>query len=164
MTRNPKIPMAPEEVPRQRLVPVVSLPQRPPSFDGQCDFIDPMPDAARPKGSPRNTTYLGSAEWAWGPGNSRFDSYYLNPRGRYWLLWIRWQDDNDWNQSWKWTFYAYSRKKGADEKTASIFLLHDAWMAEAKEQNLNHYFLIDDPGLLSIAEFAGIARDVWPES
>ena len=156
--------MTPEEVPQQRLVPVVSLPQRPPSFRGICDFINPMPDAVRPKGSPRKTTYLGSAEWAWAPGNSRFDSYYLNPRGKYWLLWIRWQNDDDWNQSWIWALYAYGPKKGVDEKTAAIFLLLDAWMAEAKEQGLNRYFLIDDPGLLSIAEFAEIARNVWPES
>lgn len=164
MTRNPKIPMTPGEVPQQRLVPVVLLPQRPPSFLGKCDFIESMPDEIRPKGSPRKTTYLGSVEWAWGPGNSRFDSYYLNPRGKYWLLWIRWQDDNDWNQSWQWTLYAYSLKKRADEKAAAIFLLQDAWMAETKAYDLDHYFLIDDPGLLSVAEFARIARKVWPES
>lgn len=158
----PKIPMTPDEVPQQRLVSVVSLPERPPLFDGKCDYFDAMPDEARPKGSPRNTTYLGSVEWAWGPGNSRFDSYYLNPRGKYWLLWIRWQDDNDWNKAWKWTLYAYSPKQGADDKTAAIFLLQDAWMAEAKSYDLDHYFLIDDPGLLSVAEFTGIARQVWP--
>ena len=164
MTRDPKIPRTPGEVPQQRLIPLVSLSQRPPSFHGKCDFIDPMPDEVRPKGSPRNTTYLGSVEWAWSPGNSRFDSYYLNPRGKFWLLWIRWQSDNDWNQSWKWALYAYSVKKRADEKTAAIFLLQDAWKAEAKEQGLDHYFLIDEPGLLSVAEFSEIARKVWPQS
>jgi len=123
-----------------------------------------MPDKVRPKGTPRNTTYLGSVEWTFGPGNSRFDSYYLNPRRRYWLLWIRWQSDNGSHHSWDWILYAYVPKKRADEKTAAIFLLQDAWMAEAKEHSLDHYFLIDEPGLLSVAEFAGIARKAWPQS
>jgi len=162
VTRNPKIPLTPEEAPQQRLVPVVSLPKRPLSFHGKCDFIDPTPDKVRPKGTPRNTTYLGSVEWAWGPGNSRFDSYYLNPRKKYWLLWIRWRDYNNCNQSWKWTLYAYSPKKGADEIAAAICLLQDAWTAEARAYGLDHYFLIDDTGLLSVAAFAAIARNVWP--
>ena len=97
-----------------------------------------------------------------GGNNSRFDSYYLNPRGPYWLLWIRWLDDN-WDHAWKWALYAYCPKKGIDEKTAAIFLLQDAWKAEAKEYDLDHYFMIDDTGLLSVEDISEIARVVWPD-
>lgn len=162
MVREPKIPMLPGDVPRQRIRLVVDLPPRPKSFRGFCDLIDPMPETSRPKGSPRNTEYLGSVEWASSPMNSRFDSYYLNPRGRYWLLWIRWQDD-DWKQGWQWTLYAYGSKKGVDAKSAGVYLLTDAWKAERDSSQLDRYLLIDEAGSLSVEEISEIARNVWPE-
>jgi hypothetical protein len=75
-----------------------------------------MPINIRPKGSPRNTQYLGSVEWADSPNHTRFDSYYLNPRGAYWLLWIGYQDENTWNWKWTWNLYAYCKKRGYVEK------------------------------------------------
>jgi hypothetical protein len=161
MARKPTIPMTPEEVPRQRLHLVAELPARPQGFSAKCDFVDPMPDNKRPGGSPRNTLYIGSVEWAGSPMHTRFDSYYLNPRGAYWLLWIHWQDDNDWNLSWKWTLYAYGEKRGIDERTAATYLLMDAWAAERESANLDHYFLVDETGLLSMADISEIARQVW---
>jgi hypothetical protein len=163
MAKIPKIPMTHNEVPLQRQHLVVDLPPRPVIFQGSCDFIDPMPEKDRPKGSPRNIKYLGSVEWAWSPVNSRFDSYYLNPRGRYWLLWVRWQNEDEWNHPWEWTLYAYGPRKGVDLKTAATYLLLDAWKAEKENSDLDHYFLIDEPGLLSIEDISEIARNVWPD-
>jgi hypothetical protein len=162
MIRNPKIPMRPEDVPQQRLYSAVELPSRPESFHGVIDWMEPMPNKARPKGSPRKTTYLGSVEWATSVRETRFDSYYLNPRGSYWLLWIRWQDDNDWKMVWRWTLYAYGKQKDVAAKTAAIYLLLDAWKKEKERSDLEHYFLIDEPGFLSIAEISEIGRQVWP--
>ncbi|MGZ8188623.1 MAG: hypothetical protein ACXWTN_07665 [Methylosarcina sp.] len=162
MVHNPKIPMRPEDVPQQRLYSAVELPPRPESFHGVIDWMERMPDKVRPKGSPRKTTYLGSVEWASSARETRFDSYYLNPRGSYWLLWNRWQDDNDWKMVWRWTLYAYGKKKGVAAKTAALYLLLDAWKKEKEKSDLEHYFLIDEPGFLSIAEISEIGRQVWP--
>jgi len=162
MAKKPTIPMTPDEVTQQRLRLVVELPERPPEFHGICDFVDSMPDDIRPKGSPRNTQYLGSVEWADSPMYTRFDSYYLNPRRSYWLLWIYSQDENEWKQSWKWTLYAYAKKRrGVDERVAATYLLMDAWRAEKDHSYLDHYFLLDESGLLSVAEISEIARQVW---
>lgn len=164
MAHKPKIPMRPEDVPQQRVHLVVQLPPRPPSFQGYCDFVDPMPDDVRPKGSPRNIQYLGSVEWAWGPMNSRLDSYYLNPRRSQWLLWVRYRDENDWKLRWAWILYAYGPRRGVTAKDAAIYLLMDAWSAEAQKSQLDHYGWINQPGLLSVEEISAIARAVWSEN
>ena len=160
-TQYPKIPMSTDEVPLQMVYPYVDLPPRPKLFKGIRDTQEPMPENVRPKGSPRNTLYLGSVEWADSPMHTRFDSYYLNPRGSYWLLWIGYQDENTWNWKWTWHLYAYCKKLGVDEKTAATYLLLDAWTSERDECSLDHYFLIDEEGMLSIGDITEIARRVW---
>jgi len=138
------------------------LPPRPKSFKGICNIYDPMPENVRPKGSPRNTGFVCSTEWMWGPCNNRCDKYYLNPRGPYWLLWIG-EHDGNWNTKWEWILYAYAKKKGVDAKTAAVYLLLDAWTAEADRGAIGHYHFIDCDGLLSVSEISEIARRVWPE-
>ena len=165
MPRYPKIPMRPEDVPQQRVHLVVPLSPRPPSFEGRCDFIDPMPDKVQPKGSPRITYYLGTVEWAWSPMHSRRDSYYINPRRSYWLLWTWKQNENDWNLSWKWTLHGYGpKRRGVGAKDAAIYLLLDVWKAQADDNDLEQYHWIDEAGLLSVEEISAIARVVWPDS
>jgi hypothetical protein len=154
--------MTPQDVPQQRLNLVVGLPARPPHFQGYCNFVDTIPSNIAPKGSPRKLEYIGSVEWASGPRDCRFDSYYLNPRGSYWLLWNLYQDDNDWNSSSRWVLYGYARKEGADAKTAASYLLLDAWKSERESLNLRRYYLIDEAGLLSVADIKEIGRTVWP--
>jgi hypothetical protein len=73
------------------------------------------------------------------------------------------QDEADWGRAWNWTLYAYGRRKGVDAKTAATYLLLDAWKAEKVKSHLDHYFLIDEEGLLSIGDFSAIARNVWPD-
>ena len=163
MKRYPKIPITPKEVPIQKTQKKIKLPSRPKSFQGICDFLEPMNEKDRPKGSPRKTYYIGSVEWAWSPMHSRIDSYYLNPRGSYWLLWIYWQDDNDWNMRWKWTLYSYAKKNKVEPKDAAIYLLMDAWSAEKENSELDGLFMIDEDGFLSIGELTEIKRIVWPE-
>ena len=160
-TRYSLIPRSAEEVPLQMVYPYVDLPPRPSSLKMVRNAFEPMPINIRPKGSPRNTQYLGSVEWADSPNHTRFDSYYLNPRGAYWLLWIGYQDENTWNWKWTWNLYAYCKKKGIDEKTAATYLLMDAWASERDTNDLDKYFLIDEEGMLSIGEITEIARRVW---
>ncbi len=154
----------PDEVALQDTLDDVQLPPRPKLFRGACDFVDRMPDDVRPKRSPRNVEYLGAAEWAWSPVSSREDKYYISRRKGYWLLWIRWQDDNDWEAGWQWTLYGYARTRRADLKTAAVYLLMDAWQAEKDHLHLDHYFLVDEGDVLSEDELEEIARQVWPEA
>ena len=162
MFQEPKIVMDLEQLPQQRLQAVVELPERPTGFKSYCEYIDPMPEKDCPKGSPRKVEFLGSVEWAWSPMNSRWDAYFLNPRGNYRLLWTRYLDDNEWPPKWRWNLYAWGLKKGVSEKESAVYLLADAWAAEAQESDLDHFHLINDPGLLTIPELCAIGRWVWP--
>ena len=162
MPDKPTIPMTPEELPQQRVYPVEILPARPSAFQGYFQNIDPISEDKEPKGSPRNVEYLCSVEWAWAMNNNRIDNYYLNPRGKYWFLWNWFQDDNTWNLDWVWFFYAYGLKKGVNAKEAAIYLLMDAWQAEAKQGYLDCFHWINDVGTLSVAEIQAIAKKVWP--
>lgn len=163
MRTDPKVVMDLTQLPRQRLHAVVELPERPAGFQGYCEYIDSMPEKDCPKGSPRKVQFLGSVEWSWSPMHSRWDAYYLNPRGKYWLLWIRYLDDNEWIPKWRWNLYAWGLRKGVSTKEAAVYLLADAWAAEARESDLDHFHLINDPGLLTIPELCAIGRLVWPE-
>ena len=57
MYKEPKICMLPEQLPQQRLRLVVDLPPRPPGFVGRSNWLDPMPERDRPKGSPRKLSF-----------------------------------------------------------------------------------------------------------
>ncbi len=163
MTQRPSIPMRPEDVPQQRIHLVKSLPSRPPSFQGYCDYIDPMSKDIRPKGSPRKTTFLCTVEWAWSPAHNRINSYYLNPRGKYWLLWNYCQNFNDWDLKWRWVLYGYGPRKDVSTKEAAVYLLLDTWASETKHWDLDKYHWIDGTGFLSIGDITAIASSVWPE-
>jgi len=151
--------MLPGQIPAQGTTGAALLPARPRGFEGKCDFIDRMPEENRPSGSPRNVEYLCSVEWASGPNNTRLDSYYLNPRGAYWLLWNRYHDENDWKPRWRWEIYAYGPRRGVDAKDAAVYLLMDAWRIESGSER---YDMIDDTGLLSADDISAIAAAVWP--
>ena len=69
MTREPKIPMAPEQLPQQRIHEVITLPERPAVFDcvvGQRIY----PKGALPQKPSPNATYLCQVEWAWSPAHT----------------------------------------------------------------------------------------------
>jgi len=163
MIDEPRICMLPSELPQQRLHEVVGLPERPGGFRGYCDWLNPMPEKDRPRGSPRRVDFVGSVEWAWGFRNDRWDAYYLNPRGKYWLLWIRYMDDNEWTPVWKWSLYAWGRRKKVRQREAAVYLLQDAWEAEQRESRIGPFLCINDCEFLSIAELCAIAHRVWPD-
>ena len=48
-------------------------------------------------------------------------------------------------------------------KKRAIYLLMDAWQAEAKQGYLDCFHWINDVGTLSVAEIQAIAKKVWPE-
>lgn len=161
MIYKSKAPMSPEELPQQRLHAVVALPPRPPDFAGQNAMIKPMPPTEAPKAPPRNGEFLCNVEWAWSPAHNRVDAYYLNLRRRHWLLWIGSQDFNTPDWRWTWSLYGYAHRCRCDALQAAVWLLRDAWKHEADQWQLDRYHWINEEGLLSVAEVAAVAREVW---
>ncbi len=88
MTREPKIPMLPSELPQQRMHEAVGLLPRPEPFDCKAGYWD-YPSGSAPKNQPRNPTYLCQVEWAWSPLHNRLDAYYLHRGRSHWSLWLR---------------------------------------------------------------------------
>ena len=92
MTGIPKIPMLPEQLPRQRITLVVSLPPRPAGFEGKRESSVSVRPPAK---MPHSARYVAQVEWAWGPNHTRLDAYYLstNRERTHWFLWGRGYDD-----------------------------------------------------------------------
>ena len=163
MFKEPTIVMDLESLPQQRLHAVVELPARPPGFLGLNPWSNPLPDKDRPRGSPRKLEFLASVEWSWSPMHSRWNAYYLNPRGTYWLLWTRWLDDFSGPPKWCWDLSAGGCKKGVTAEQAAVYLLADFWSSEARNEGLDRFHLIDDTGFLSVAELKAVGRLAWPD-
>ena len=161
MTREPKIPMSPEELPQQRIHEVVGLPDRPAEFDCEVGY-SVFSDGAIPKNAPTNSTYLCQVEWAWSPAHNRLDAYYLHRGRSHWSLWSKYWDDN-W-MKWEQITVGYVPRRGVDQKQAAVYLLLEFWAFDAKEGDVDQFHWINEDGYLSIAELAAIAREVWGEA
>jgi hypothetical protein len=158
MTREPKIPMSPTELPQQRIHEVVGLPERPAEFDCEVGY-GVFSDNAVPKNAPINSTYLCQVEWAWSPAHNRLDAYYLHRGRTHWSLWSKYWDDN-W-MKWEQIAIGYVPRRGVDQKQAAVDLLLEYWAFGAKEGHVDEFHWINEDGYLSIAELAAIAREVW---
>ena len=161
MTREPKIPMSPEELPQQRIHEVVALPKRPAEFDFKVGY-ELFPYGELPKNAPTNSTYLCQVEWAWSPAHSRLDAYYLHRGQTHWSLWTKFWDDN-W-MKWEQITVGYVPRRGADQKQAAVYLLLEFWAYDAQENSVDEFHWINEDGFISIAELAAIARKVWGEA
>ena len=160
MTKGSFIPMSPEELPQQRVYEVVDLPPTPVGLETKLDWVEPFPDN-RPKTTPRKVQFLCAVEWAWSPMHNRIDNYYLHQRGKRWLIWNNWLDDNDVPWRWHWDVLAYADKVDADPEAIAIHMLRQTWEQEAKHATIDHYHWINDTGLLSVDQVQAIARTVW---
>jgi len=158
MTREPKIPMSPTELPQQRIHEVVTLPKRPAEFDCKVGY-ELSPHGELPKNPPTNSTYLCQVEWAWSPAHNRLDAYYLHRGRTHWSLWSKYWDDN-WMR-WKQIAIGCVPRRGVDQKQAAVYLLLEFWAFDAKEGGVDEFHWINEDGYLSIAELAAIAREVW---
>lgn len=161
MTQEPKIPMSPTELPKQRITAVVSLPSRPAGFVGDLNLSE---NIVAPANMPRTAKYIGQFEWAWGPNNCLLVAYYLssNRKRTHWLLWLRLYDDN-WSRWDKPYIYAHAPRQEVSEKVAAIYLLWDSWASDAQTTDLSHFHWINEAGFLSVEELNAIGRGVWPE-
>jgi hypothetical protein len=162
MSALPRIPMHPAELPRQRLATVIALPPRPAGFEGRRDPSAPVPIPAR---MPRTARYIGQVEWAWSPMHVRLDAYYLstNRERTHWFLWLRLYDDNwgRWDKDAQ--IIGYAPKQKVTPGVAAVYLLLDAWTADVRETDLDHFHWINRAAFLSVAELRAIARIAWPE-
>lgn len=160
---KPIIPMRPEDLPQQRVTPVVTLPARPPQFHVRCHWERELSDQHRPKKMPKTARFVATLEWAWAPMSDRLSEYYIstNQARAHWLLWSRSYDDNECR--WRDTLYAYGPKKRVLEKTAAVYLVFEDLRRGSEVSNLDRFHWIGaDHGLLSTPELLAIARAVWP--
>lgn len=158
MTREPHIPMSPDELPQQRIHEVVTLPPKPEPFDCSVGYGQ-FPKGSLPSSVPRNMTYLAQVEWAWSPMNNRLDAYYLHKGRTHWSLWSRYWDDN-WNQ-WSDMAIGCVPRREVSGHQAAVYLLLEFWRDEATENSLDRFHWINETEHLDIGDLAAIAREVW---
>jgi hypothetical protein len=160
MSRTPRIPMLPTQLPQQRLHLVKGVPQRP---EGWTATLGEPRDAAVPAAMPRSSRLVGQVEWAWSPMHSRLDAYYLSmdrSRAR-WLLWSRYYDDN-WSRWQAGSVVACGPRGGLDAKAAAQLLLAAFWTAECRD-GTDRFHWVNEDGLLSAGEMSELAVVAWPE-
>lgn len=157
--RKPIIPMSPEQLPQQRIVPVADLAERPDPFDAVVGWDEKPAGVELPNG-PRNADYLGQVEWTWSPMHSRIDAYYISRGRTHWLLWIYSYDDDD---GWTWLAIGHAPRSQASRMQAAIHLMADFWRMEKHKAELDHYHWINEHGDLGASEWRTIALLVWPE-
>lgn len=171
-----KIVMDPNTLFYERIHPALDLPPRPESFKGHYNpdlfygyrAEQELPLENRPKKMSRTAQYLGAVEWKgwWAPVYNRLNAYHIstNIQRSHWILWISWLNDFEWKWKLETAIYAYGVRKGINKKTAAIYLLIDAWSFEIENMDLDPFHWLNDEGLLSIEEYAAMARIVWPEN
>lgn len=158
----PTVPVSPEELPQQRMTPVVDLPPRPDGFLGHCHYLDPLERGLYPKAMPASAQYLAMVEWACLPTHSRVDAWYLsvNRRRSHWLLWSASYDDG--RGCWSEALYAWALRGPEPAEVAVVYLVHDA-LEDESHNHLEVFDFISGTGLLSVPQLLAIARSVWPD-
>ena len=159
---EPTVPMSPDALPQQRVIAVRDLPPRPERLVFQHEG-QPRPKALERVTFPREATFLCQTEWAWSPMHNAIHSHYLSARRDYWLIWVRWLDDEYWPPRWRWWFQGWARRqRGVDERTAAFHLLADCWREQRDSQGYDHFHWINEEGEFDAADLAAIGRLVWP--
>lgn len=74
--------MSPSRLPKQRVVALTDLSNRPEPFESVVGYEE-KPPGVRLCNGPKKTTYLGQVEWAWSPMHERIDAYYLHKGRRH---------------------------------------------------------------------------------
>jgi hypothetical protein len=158
MTREPKMPMRPEDLPQQRIHEVVELPERPAEFNFDVGY-GCSPEGGLPKAGIRSATFLCQVEWAWSPMNNRVDAYYLHRGRSEWLLCSKYWDDN-WGK-WEHIGIGTVHRRGVNQEKAAALLLLEFWKYDAQNSDVDCYHWINETGYLSVAELSAIASEVW---
>ncbi len=158
MTRKPRIPMLPSELPQQRLYLVKGLPERPANWStktgGQADDIAPA-------AMPRSARHIGQMEWAWSPMHMRIDAYYLSmcSHHRHWVLWAKGYDDN-WGRWMKPCPVVVAERVGVAAEDAARLLVFDYWKEERTE-DVDHFHWVNEGEMIDVGGLAEIGDAVW---
>jgi hypothetical protein len=156
--KNPSIPMSPDQLPQQRIVPVASIPARPNPFDAFVGWNE-KPDGVVLANGPSNPEYLGQVEWAWSRMKNRVDAYYISRGRSHWMLWLYSYDDN-WGK-WDWLPIGYVPRKNISLDQAAFHLLIDFWRWDKEKGDLDHYHWLNEEGYLDASQWRTIALLVW---
>lgn len=149
-------PIHPSEDSRQRK----DLPPRPEGFRGSCIYYDGVPHGLTEPDFAHDPTLVGGVEWHWSIGNSRRDNYFIERRGKWWLLWTAYENPLSWESEVTWELYGAAESEIASEYEAAIYTLMDAWAGD----EVDHVHEINHGRLLSVEDIREIARVVWPKT
>src|SRR5262245_46865555 len=85
--------------------------------------------AALAKRMEQTTSFVCKIEWSWSPVHERMESYYLERRDPYWILWEEPYDDNygRWDKP---IAIARCPRKALDDKRSAAMILLAAKLAE----------------------------------
>jgi hypothetical protein len=162
MSKGPKVPMHPTQLPQQKLALVVDLPTRPEPFDFGVGYGDLPEGVISKRRSPRSPIYIAQFEWAETPTSNGVEAFYLEAKTKYWVLWIKTLNENTTPWSWDWLAVAYCNRAGIDEKTAASYLLLEYWRFDEKMLAYRNVFdWVNEVALLSIPEIYAITRELW---
>ena len=158
MTRSPRIPMLPGELPQQRLYLVTGLPERP---AGWAVETGSLAEDLAPLAMPRSARYVGQVEWAWSPMNTRIDAYYLPmcSHHRCWVLWRKSFDDN-WGEWMAPEAAAVSARCALGRDAAARLLLLAYWQVQ-RTQDVDRFHWINEDELLSAGALTEVANAAW---
>ena len=158
MTRKPRIPMRPSELPQQRLYLVKGLPQRPANWSMKTG--KPAEDIA-PSAMPRSARYIGQVEWAWSPMHMRIDAYYLSMcrQHRFWVLWVKGYDDN-WGRWMEASASAVVPRCSLQADAVARLLLLDYWQTQC-EDGVDRFHWVNECNLITAGSLVEIANAVW---
>ena len=87
MSRQHRVPMSPEDLPQQRLAPVVSRPLKSSSLAVHVVFLRVSGLEGLPTEPDSEVEFQASVEWAWSPMHNRQDHYYLSRSEGNFYLW-----------------------------------------------------------------------------
>ncbi len=121
-------------------------------------------DIKIPSEMPEDAQHVATVDWAWSPGHSRVDSYYLSmDDGKSnWVLWLSYFDDG--TAALQNSPYAYGPKTDLPVIEVARKLLQQGWIGEV-EQNKDpeQFHSVSSEGILKSADLKEIANNVWGE-
>jgi hypothetical protein len=156
--RKPVVPMSPDELPQQRIYPVVDLPERPQPFDVLFDGLWPPGTVAK---RPYAASFLCHAEWAWSPMHNRICGYYLGRGRTHWVLWSFDPQAHEPSGYPRWQPVACVPRGQATEREAEVHLLLAHWASEREFMGVDRVHWINETGALSVGEVHAVATRVW---
>lgn len=173
MSTQHRIPMTPENLPQQRLVPVVTLPDLPPGVDIHVVYLRPAAMGDLPDRPGRESRYLASIEWAWSPMHSRQDHYYLSRERDRWCLWNCYQEsidslDFDAEAGYlslqpEWYLLCWCAGDGLIARQVALQLLRAFLEDERCGESVDRFHFVAGEGMLTTRDLVAVARAVWTD-